>query len=166
MEKKRVLYVLGFAICPITKEVILIKKNKPEFQKGFLNGIGGKIEPGEDPIPAMIREFKEECGVVTTTEDWKTVCIMNCKTNSIDKISNSWAVYVFTCFLSLERYNTWSTNTDEEVRPLALRSCISENPNLLGNIPWLVGMSIDVLTNKAFLYPIIEYSGLSLPIVL
>ena len=45
----------------------------PEWQKGLLNGIGGKIEGGETPLEAIIREFAEETGVETTTADWTEV---------------------------------------------------------------------------------------------
>jgi 8-oxo-dGTP pyrophosphatase MutT (NUDIX family) len=30
-------------------EVLLIEKQKPAWQRGKLNGVGGKIEPGENP---------------------------------------------------------------------------------------------------------------------
>lgn len=60
-------YVLGFAFSRDGEEVVLIIKQKPDWQKGKLNGIGGKIEPeDESPLHAMIREFKEETGVDTT----------------------------------------------------------------------------------------------------
>lgn len=44
-------------------EVLLIRKQKPDFMKGKLNGIGGKIEPRESARSAMIREFNEETGL-------------------------------------------------------------------------------------------------------
>lgn len=42
------------------ENVLLIKKNRPTWQAGNYNGIGGKIEEGETPLVAMIREMKEE----------------------------------------------------------------------------------------------------------
>lgn len=57
-------YVLGFAFSRNKRDVLLIKKQKPEWQSGLYNGIGGKInEPNEAPIDAMKREFKEETGI-------------------------------------------------------------------------------------------------------
>lgn len=43
-------------------QIALVRKNKPAWQAGLLNGIGGKIEDGETPYMAMCREWKEETG--------------------------------------------------------------------------------------------------------
>lgn len=57
-------YVVGFFFTPDMKSVWLITKQKPEWQKGCLNGIGGKIEDTDvDAHAAMIREIKEEADV-------------------------------------------------------------------------------------------------------
>ena len=63
-------YVLGFAFNMDRTRVVMIKKTRPAWQAGKLNGIGGKIDPGEDPIDAMCREFHEETGVPTQPADW------------------------------------------------------------------------------------------------
>lgn len=43
-------------------EVLLVRKKRPTWQAGRLNLPGGKIEEGETPLQAAIREFKEETG--------------------------------------------------------------------------------------------------------
>jgi 8-oxo-dGTP diphosphatase len=63
-------YTVGFAFNQNLSRVILIRKNRPESQKGRLNGIGGKIELGESPIGCMIREFFEETGAMTIADHW------------------------------------------------------------------------------------------------
>lgn len=60
-------YCLGFLFND-SNEVLLVRKNKPDWQKGLLNGVGGKIEENESPSSAMIREFKEEVGEIKTYE--------------------------------------------------------------------------------------------------
>ncbi len=52
-------YVLGFAFDD-EDQVVLTRKNRPEWQAGLLNGVGGHIEPHESAHSAMVPEFKEE----------------------------------------------------------------------------------------------------------
>jgi 8-oxo-dGTP pyrophosphatase MutT (NUDIX family)/NTP pyrophosphatase (non-canonical NTP hydrolase) len=56
-------YVVGFALNEARTHVCLIRKTRPSWQCGYLNGIGGKVEPGETTHEAMVREFLEETGV-------------------------------------------------------------------------------------------------------
>jgi 8-oxo-dGTP diphosphatase len=56
-------YVVGFLFSESGDQVILVRKNRPVWQAGFYNGVGGKIEPGELPAAAMMREGIEEIGV-------------------------------------------------------------------------------------------------------
>lgn len=67
-------YVVGFLYNEARDSVALIKKNKPEWQKGLLNGIGGKIEIGEWALDAMKREFNEEAGMII--DNWELFCRM------------------------------------------------------------------------------------------
>lgn len=62
-------YVLGFLV--YSDWVLLIKKQRPDWQKGYLNGVGGHVEPGETYIEALIREVREEVGIDTTPEQWR-----------------------------------------------------------------------------------------------
>lgn len=57
-------YCLGFAFNAAGDRVLLIRKNRPAWQAGRLNGIGGKLEPGESALQAMVRECREETGLV------------------------------------------------------------------------------------------------------
>lgn len=62
-------YVCGFLFGD-RHRVALIRKARPEWQRGRLNGVGGRIEPGESPKEAMVREFWEETGYLTFESDW------------------------------------------------------------------------------------------------
>lgn len=73
-------YVIGF-LFNFDNRVLLINKTKPEWQKGLLNGIGGKIEKGESPVEAMIREFEEEAGI--TVGAWRNFATLNGKDYTI-----------------------------------------------------------------------------------
>jgi 8-oxo-dGTP diphosphatase len=62
-------YVLLFAF-DRDDRVLLIRKNKPAWQAGRLNGLGGKVERGEWVIDTVMREFREEAGLYTEPNDW------------------------------------------------------------------------------------------------
>lgn len=73
-EKDVIEYVVGFALDNYGR-VALIRKNRPEWQAGLLNGIGGHVEPGEDPDAAMVREFEEETG--SLVGGWELFLVMD-----------------------------------------------------------------------------------------
>ncbi len=50
-------------------KVLLIEK-KRGLGAGLYNGVGGKVEKGETPIEAAIRECKEEIGVIPKNVRW------------------------------------------------------------------------------------------------
>jgi len=56
-------FVVGFLFSEDGESLLLIEKKRPAWQVGYLNGIGGKIYPGEAPVAAMGRECIEEAGV-------------------------------------------------------------------------------------------------------
>lgn len=61
-------YTLGIAFGQ--DGVALVRKNRPEWQAGFFNFIGGKVEDGELPVDCMVREFREETGVTIESDLW------------------------------------------------------------------------------------------------
>lgn len=58
-------FVLGFYFDrEDPRRVLLLRKHKPgHWQHGRVNAVGGRVEVGETPLAAMIREFREEVGV-------------------------------------------------------------------------------------------------------
>ncbi len=53
--------------------VPMVLKNKPEYLVGCLNLPGGKIEAGETPVTAAIRELQEETGLTTHMAEYMGV---------------------------------------------------------------------------------------------
>lgn len=45
------------------KEILLLRKNNPDWQKGLYNGIGGKVELNTTPLETIIKKCQEELGV-------------------------------------------------------------------------------------------------------
>jgi 8-oxo-dGTP pyrophosphatase MutT (NUDIX family) len=62
--------VVGIAFDFSNDAFVLMRKNRPKWMAGQLNGVGGKINPDETPAQAMAREFEEETGVHTEEKDW------------------------------------------------------------------------------------------------
>lgn len=100
---KNQLYVLGFAFTHDGR-VALIRKNRPAWQAGKLNGIGGKVEESENASAAMAREFYEETGVKIPEHWWEFRGRM---------FGGDWSVFVYT--VSSEDIAKVKTMTDEEV---------------------------------------------------
>jgi len=95
-------YVVGFMFSPSKQTVVLIEKQRPEWQKGKLNGVGGKIEIGETPRDVMQREFQEETGIAYW--GWHHFATLR---------GAGTVVYVFRAFSELA---FWAeTKTDEKV---------------------------------------------------
>jgi len=124
-------YVLGFLFCANAEAVVLIRKMKPLWQQGLLNGIGGKIERGETSLEAMIREFQEETGVNTTGCNWRSFCVMH---------GDNWEV---TCF-EAKNEDAWlsaKTTERESIEKLNLKSL--DMSECVSNLPWLLALALD-----------------------
>lgn len=63
-----ILATLGYVLSPDRSRVLLIHRNTrpddPAF--GKYNGLGGKVDPGEDVLTGMRRELREEAGIEAT----------------------------------------------------------------------------------------------------
>lgn len=70
-------YALGFLFHDSFQEVLLIRKNKPDWQAGKLNGIGGHIDHDETATDCMNREFKEEVAYDGPPFIWKEFALLN-----------------------------------------------------------------------------------------
>jgi 8-oxo-dGTP diphosphatase len=57
---------LAYVMSPDRKRVLLVHRNKRQHDQhlGKYNGLGGKLEPGEDVVAGMKRELLEEAGIV------------------------------------------------------------------------------------------------------
>lgn len=55
-------YTVNFLFTSDLKNVLLIRKNRTAF-KGKLNGVGGELNPGEQPLRCALREIFEETGL-------------------------------------------------------------------------------------------------------
>ena len=63
-----ILATLGYVLSPDRERVLLIHRNarSDDPALGKFNGLGGKLERGEDAAAGMIRELREEAGIEAT----------------------------------------------------------------------------------------------------
>lgn len=127
--------VVGFAFTDDKQHVLLIRKNRPTFQAGKLNGVGGKVEPGEDTLSSMVREFREETSLFTSPVDWTCVALLE---------SPGWDIHFFKMFMSDELLRWVSSSTpptDEKLELVPVDSI--RNQHTLRNVQWLVPLCLD-----------------------
>ena len=60
-----ILTTLGFVMHPDAERVLMVHRiaRPGDEQLGKYNGLGGKVEPGEDVVAGMRRELREEAGI-------------------------------------------------------------------------------------------------------
>lgn len=139
-------YVLGFLFDRDASSVVLIHKQKPEWQKGFLNGVGGKIEPSENPLAAMVREFAEETGHIVGA--WNKFAVLRGYNNG-----EPWRMC---CFWATGDTSLCSTQEEEEVEIVPLKD-IPYRKTMV-NIPWLLSM-VESLKEENAEYYDVRYVG-------
>lgn len=129
-------YVVGFLFSENHDEVVLIKKAKPEWQKGLMNGVGGKIELFDDsPEAAMTREFEEEAGV--RIEKWDEFMKLE-GWNSV--------IYFFRATGDTSKVKTMEDSGEEIVR-MKIYELVENFHFCVHNIRWIVPLA---LTNDNF----------------
>ena len=123
-------YCLGFLFDKSRELVALIEKQKPEWQRGKLNGIGGKVE-NETLHAAMVREFREETGVEIRA--WEAFAVM---------LGQDWSVRCFRAFDTDALISIRSMEAErvviadvERVRSRALP--------VIANLTWLIPLALD-----------------------
>jgi 8-oxo-dGTP diphosphatase len=127
-------YVLGFAF-DYDIRVTLIKKDRPDWMAGKWNGVGGKIEPGEDPHAAMAREFREETGVSIFHTVWQKFAILRDKQAGFE-------IDCFVTILPPSILDEVRSPESEEVRIFDGDVLVRPDLDLMPNLRWLLPMSL------------------------
>jgi 8-oxo-dGTP diphosphatase len=124
-------YVCGFLFNPQRTRVALIRKVKPTWQAGLLNGIGGKIEEGETPAEAMEREFVEEANVAFC--NWQEFAVLT---------GPDFQIHFFSAFDSGIDYVC--TNEDKgEVVSVERIQTLTLRPDVIPNLRVLIPLALD-----------------------
>lgn len=128
--KPMIKYVAGFMFDQARSKVALIRKNRPAWQKGLLNGIGGKIDPGETPLMAMIREFREETGY-QAPQPFRHYALIQSPEFTVD------------FFFTVGDLDQLKSITDEKIEITSLNEIHVLRKDLVENLPWLISLAID-----------------------
>lgn len=133
-------YVVGIMFCSEGERVALIRKNRPAWQKGLLNGIGGKIEAGETALEAMVREFREETGTEVAADRWSHYHTMQGR----EKDGSSFRVEFFATIGDLEALKTME---DEPIEIQEVSSLHPKRTDVVDNLSWSIGLAYDHMTD-------------------
>jgi 8-oxo-dGTP diphosphatase len=137
--------VVGFLFSSDRRWVVLIRKNKPIWQKGLLNGVGGKVEPGEDPAFTMEREWREETKASYSATDWRLFCELT--------HGNNYVFFFEMCY----RWTVHSLHfpkvpeNEEQVNWYGVENILANREKSIRNLKWLLplAMDSDLVTVKA-----------------
>lgn len=130
-------YTVGFVLNEDESEVLLIRKKRPDWQKGFLNGLGGQCDPGEDSVVTMIREAFEEANITL----YPKRLLEFAKLTHPEK-----EVYFFVGRLNESAYRQFKTKTDEDVYSISIHDFYhDETLDVLASVKWLFPMGVNFL---------------------
>lgn len=126
-------YTLGFLFNSDLSQVLLVHKLAPPWQKGLLNGIGGKVEKGEEAIDCIIRETLEESSLKTTSSNWIRLG---------DLSAANWHVDVF-----VGKYSGDPSDARKADKETVGWFSTNSLPKLkIRNLSWLIPLAIDCLS--------------------
>lgn len=154
-------YVAGFLINRETRTIALVRKLRPAWQKGKLNGIGGKIEPNELPLDAMRREFMEETGYDSLL--WTNFATLSGGGFArldprVPELHEEWKIYFYYQFTESSLPYLVTARTDEEIviRAIDASTGLHRVEEALPNLSWLIPMALNHERDRAQVFEIIE----------
>lgn len=132
-------YVLGFCFSThpevLGQQVLLVERHDDTWQKGLVNGVGGKIKGFEDAITAMRREFLEETKIKAFVSG-TYLCMVG---------GTDWKMHVFYAHASIPPDFKHSNDEGE----YKLYSVLP--PNTERTARWLYLAVLDAMENKALI---------------
>lgn len=133
-------YVVGLAFSPGLDYMVAMRKRRPEWQAGLINGPGGEIKPGETPHQAMVREWSEETSI-RTHDPWGEVCVVR---GSGFPEQSLWELHVFVSRFDFQSYevNKDYGKTDERVEVLPVNALNKTGNETVGDLPVFISLAI------------------------
>lgn len=135
-------YVVGFAFNEDVSKVLLRLKNKPPWQRGRYNGVGGKIEAGETPMQAMDREWSEETPAGTGSRHWRHFAVLHGSEPSADGPGLSpFELHCFFCVGDIVHPVT-ALQQHGETEKMHIFPRATLPPNVIPNVRWTLPMAL------------------------
>jgi 8-oxo-dGTP diphosphatase len=132
-------YVAGFLFSGDREWVVLVEKIRPDWQRGRLNGVGGKIEASDaSPVAAMVREFEEEAGL--RVHGWEKFC-------EIQRLGD-----LTHFFRSFAEGPVGHVSGIEEEKVSAYPVSEVARLNTMPNLRWLIPMALDAAARATVEY--------------
>jgi len=125
-------YTIGIYFNKSFTHVVLILKNRPQWQKGLHNFPGGHKESHESIKECITREFEEECGIKTMFDDWWFI-------GEIYNNKNDYTVSILTA-IKEEVHGDIKTNEDQIVKWVPVNQLPKKR---IANIQWLVFFALN-----------------------
>lgn len=125
-------FTLGFIFDTSGEKVLLVHKQKPEWQVGRINGIGGKIEEGETPVACIARETKEEACLDIPESEWIFLGTIQ---------TDEWIMHTFMATYG-GPLDDAQKGDYEEVEWFAVNALPKE---CIGNLKWLIPFGLETL---------------------
>jgi 8-oxo-dGTP diphosphatase len=122
-----ILATLGFIVSADGKETLMVHRNKrlDDQHFGKYNGLGGKMEPGEDILKCIEREIYEESGIICE----KTILRGTINWTGFGKNGEDWFGFIF----RIDEYDGVPKVSNEE------GSLVWKKIDELGNLPMWEG---------------------------
>lgn len=127
-------YTLGFLFNKDFSKVLLIHKLSPEWQKGKVNGLGGKFEENETSNECISREVEEESSLITKASLWRKVGELHSSKFNVDVMT-----YVY------EGRESGAISVEKQQVEWFPVARLPEN--IMSNLTWLIPICIDTLQN-------------------
>lgn len=115
-----------------------VKKSKPEWQSGLINGPGGNLEATESYRECIVREVKEETGLDISPERFHEFGVMAGFENIKGDRIQQWTCYLYFVHLDYGSMLQAATQTTADVVELVNLNLVKGNwCGLIDNIPAL-----------------------------
>lgn len=128
-------YTLGFLFNQDLTKVLLIHKQRPVWQKGMINGLGGKFENQESAFVCIVREVKEETNLSTNSQDWTKFAELHSSKFAVDVMAN----------IYFGQESDAVSNEDQWVEWIEVKNLPK---NVMTNLTWLIPLALEKLKEK------------------